>query len=388
MNLQEVTTPQHEKLFVKMAISHYKGCKNWIRPIDQDIYNVFDKKKNKLFRDQKANAMRWLLMDNGKIIGRIAAFIHPKTSFRGSMNVGGIGFFECVDDQEAANLMFNASVEWLKAQGMEAIDGPINFGERNAFWGLLVHGFDIEPVYQMNYNYDYYQKLFEDFGFQLYFKQFSYGLPLFIDRPKKYQERAAIIRSNPRYSFRHVEKDKLDQYADDFYEIYNKAWSGHKGVPALSRKQAQMMMKKMKPMIVDYLMWFAYYDNEPAAMYINLPELNQYFKHVNGKIDLLGKLKILYHKLAKTNRKFYGIVFGVIPEQQAKGLDSAIIMAADDHIKQYPQWQDIELTWIGDFNPKMMRIAENLGSDVIKTHHTYRYLFDRNAEFERHPIIG
>ena len=114
-----------------------------------------------------------------------------------------------------------------------------------------------------------------------------------------------------------------------------------------------------------------------------LPELNKYFKYVNGKMNWFGKLKFAYHRWRKTCRKVFGFVFGVIPDFQGKGVEGSIVIAANAVVQPTLRWDDIELTWIADFNPKMMKVAENLGARIIKTHATYRKLFDETKEFKR-----
>jgi hypothetical protein len=83
----------------------------------------------------------------------------------------------------------------------------------------------------------------------------------------------------------------------------------------------------------------------------------------------------------------FGVVFGIIPDHQKKGLEGAIIQAAADHIQPMDRYDYFEMNWIGDFNPKMMHIAESVGGKKIKTHHTYRKLFDENQPFKRAPIM-
>src|SRR5439155_571400 len=135
--------------------------------------------KNNAFRFGEAE--RWIVGDgNGKLIGRIAAFTNKKYKNKGDdVPVGGMGFFECIDDQEAANLLFDTAKDWLQQRGMEAMDGPINFGERDRWWGLVTQGFQ-EPLYCMNYNPPYYSTLFEHYGFRNFFNQVCFGL-----NPKK-----------------------------------------------------------------------------------------------------------------------------------------------------------------------------------------------------------
>jgi len=371
--------------FIQAGVTPYRNDPNFIRPLNKDINGVFDKKKNRFFRHGEAE--RWLLQDNQEtVIGRTAAFINDKTARQGDFPAGGMGFFECIDNKDAATALFDTGRDWNAARGMEAMDGPVNFGERQQFWGLLVDGFT-PPAYQMNYNPAFYQKLFEDYGFQMYFNQYTYGMKVHDQRPEKYYKSSETITSDPDYTFRHVEMDKLDKYAEDFRQIFNEAFSKHAG-RTMSSPAAKKMMASMKPIIVDYIMWFGYHKERPIAFFINIPDINQYFKHVNGKMDLLGKAKFLWHsKIHRTVKKFIGVVFGVVPEYQGKGVEGAIIIAGHNGIAPTMKWFDIELQWIGDFNPKMMRVADNLGAEIEKTHITYRYLFDSKRSFERHPIF-
>ena len=371
-----------------MPVRLYKGEACWIRPLDQDIEAVFDPKKNKFYRH--GETIRWILQDNnGAIIGRVAAFINRKLSNKEKQPTGGMGFFECINDQKAANFLFDACKEWLAARGMEAMDGAINFGERDRWWGLLAEGYHIEPNYCMPYTFPYYLQLFETYGFQLYFKQYTYGRKV-VERglPEKVQLKADRLMENPNYEFRSIDKKNLDKYADDFRLVYNAAWVKHKGVGEMTKVQADSIMKKLKPIMDPKIIWFGYYEGQPISFFINLPELNQIFKHLNGKLNWWGKLQFLYHKLRKTNKKMFGLVFGVVPAHQGKGIESAMAIAATKYVwTSKSPYVDYEMNWIGDFNPKMMRLVEDIGADIHKVHHTYRYLFDRSKPFERCPII-
>lgn len=386
MQIQEVHSDTEKRLFIEMPIQIYKGNNVYVRPIDADIEKVFDPNKNKFF--SQGECTRWILWndDKSQVIGRVAAFINRK-NVKEEYPVGGMGFFECINDTNASFLLFDTCREWLKQRGMQAMDGPINFGERNNWWGLLIDGFDERPTYMMNYQLPYYKDLFDAYGFQIYFYQYSYGLIVQQARPEKYVRLWKTLKTNKDYEFTYAKKNNLRKYAMDFREILNQAWKNHDGFKEMSEEQAMKIMNAMKPIMVEHLMQFAYYKGRPIAMYISIPELNQYFKHVNGKLNWLGKLKFLWYSKTMKYQKFVGIVYGVIPEFQGKGLEGMMVMNLHDYIHDKNWWKDIELTWIGDFNPKMMRVAELLGSKIIKTHVTMRYQFDRDRPFERCPII-
>ena len=137
MTIIEVKSAAHVKLFHQIPFEIYKKDSNWIPHIKQDIEKVFNEKENKFFRHGEAT--RWLLKnDKNMYVGRIAAFINSKKAFSEKQPTGGIGFFECINCNDASFKLFETAKNWLKVRKMEAMDGPINFGERDRYWGLLV----------------------------------------------------------------------------------------------------------------------------------------------------------------------------------------------------------------------------------------------------------
>ncbi len=121
---------------------------------------------------------------------------------------------------------------------------------------------------------------------------------------KKDLDRHAAIAGNTDFYAKHIKKNKLEKYADDFTEVYNKAWAGHGGLKQMNKEQVMLMFKKMKPVMDERIIWFAYYKNDPIAMFVNLPDLNQWFKHLNGKFGLLQKLIFLWMQKFRPNKKF------------------------------------------------------------------------------------
>ena len=388
MQIIPVTDSSTAKAFLQVAVELYKDDPKWIRPLDKDINEVFDPKKNKAFRF--GEIIRWILEDDdGKLIGRIAAFVNKKYKNKGDdVPVGGIGFFECTNNQDAADLLLDNAKHWLIQRGMEGMDGPINFGERDRWWGMVTSGHS-EPLYCMNYNPQYYVTLFENYGFNIFFNQVCFGLHPKAELKQKMFDRHRAFADDPDFYSRHIDKNDLEKFAADFTIVYNKAWAGHGGLKQLAKEQVIVMFKKMKPVMDERIIWFAYYKNEPIAIFVNLPDLNQWFKYLHGKFGLLQKLKFLWVKKFKPNKKFNGLVFGVIPEWQGKGVDAFIVVESAKVIQSpVVPYTEYEMQWIGDFNPKMINIAESLG-ETFRSRNlvTYRYLFDRTKEFKRHPIL-
>ncbi len=389
--LEEVGSKSTAREFLDLPKRLYRGNRNWVCPLDNDIESVFDPGKNKKFAHGKA--IRWIARDeSGRVCGRIAAFYNTDDAAIEEQPTGGIGFFEAEDDGDLANLLFDAAREWLAANGMEAMDGPVNFGSRDAWWGLLVDGFEFQPLYTNPYNPPYYIKLFENYGFRNYFNQYTYNRKLATGAlNQSVYDRVKRLEESPGYRFEHIDIRNLEQVAEDFRMIYNKAWVQHSGVKPLDREDARKMMKSMKPIIDERLIYFAYFNDEPIGFFIMVPDLNRVIGRFGGKLNLINKIRLwVMLKLTHKADRIFAIIFGVAPEFHGKGIESGIIHRFEQEIaKGDMPYNSLELAWVGDFNPIMMRMVENyVLATKHKIHVTYRYLFDRNKEFKRAPRIG
>ena len=390
MKLIEVNNKKLNKEFHKVPFIIYKNDKNWIPHLRQDIDKIFDQKKNKLFQ-MGGQAIRWILMgDNGELIGRVATFINPKTIDVDphKLRVGGMGFFECINNQDAANLLFNTCKTWLQKRDVVGMDGSINFGERNEFWGVLVENFTDPPIYQLNYNPSYYKTLFQNYGFQVYFNQILFSRYIHDVLPAHYERSYKIVMRNPKFEIKTIEGISLEKVAEYFRIVYNGAWATHKGFKEMKPETAQKIMQSLKPIINPQIIVFVYYDKKPIAFYVNIPELNEVFKYVNGNFNWLGKIKFLYYNWAKPPKTMVGIVFGVIKEYHGKGIDAALIKWYLDNIVNIAGYNKTVFAWVGDFNPKMINVSKSLGGKEYRKLSTYRFLFDPNIMFERHPVIN
>jgi hypothetical protein len=386
MTIIEVQEKKTIKAFHKVPRIIYKNDPNWIPHIERDIEKKFQTETNKYYNGH--NAKRWILKDGeDQLIGRISAWVQDKYVDKYKQPTGCIGFFECINDQEAADLLFDTAKIWLKQNGVEAMDGPVNFGERDQFWGLLVKNFTDPNTYAMNYNPEYYVKLFETYGFSVYYNQFMYHRSTTDPAQDIFVEKSEEMRKDPKFECRNVRGLKSKRVAKDFLTVYNDGW-GHtrKNFKKMELKVARKIMKSFKPIYDPDIMLFAYYDKRPIGMYINIPELNQIFKYVNGKLNLIGKLKFVFYRKFRKPHTMYGLVFGVAHDFHGKGVEGALIKCAEEMIVPLNRYSDTVLTWIGDFNPKMMKVCENLGAKQYRTFSTYRYLFDRSLSFERATI--
>lgn len=378
--------------FLELPKRIYKNTAEWVCPFDSSIEAVFDPAKNKLFQD--GEAIRWVAYNaEGECVGRIAAFYDKTHAYSYEQPTGGCGFFEAIDDQELANIMFDASRDWLKERGMEAMDGPVNFGSRDAWWGLLVEGYEYQPLFENPYHLPYYKALFENYGFKNYFNQNTYLWRVYADDVSEVvHERVNRLMSTPGYRFAPIGKEDLYSAVEKVRTIYNKAWSLFTGVQPMELEDARRMADTMRPIIDRNLIWFAYYNDEPIGFFIMVPDLNRLIGKYNGKFGIVNKLRMMWDlKVRKKCDRVFAIVFGITPEFQGKGVESGFMKAMLENYVRTPKndYRTIELAWIGDFNPVMNRMVENyVCARKHKMHTTYRYLFDREKEFTRCPRVG
>lgn len=391
-SLTEVCDKRTEKEFLKVADIIYKDDPNWVHPLDNDILNVFNPKKNERFNG--GEAIRWVLKDGNQYIGRIAAFYNNEDAAREPQPTGACGFFECINSQEAANYLFDTAREWLKSKGMEAMDGSVNFGDRMTWWGVLKEGFT-KPCYGMNYNKPYYADLFENYGFQCWFNQITYlrELKEEVVMPQALHEKANRLFENPEYHFSTFKKKQPEKMARDIMSVYNSGWADFEGVKLLDFDHAMAMVNSMGALVDEDVLYMAYHNDKPIGFFVMVPDLNQMIYDFKGKFGLLQKLKILYRLKTKKVNNLEGLIFGVASEYQGRGVEAAMIRQFEIYTQKQraegkEQYKTLQMCWIGDFNPVMMRMCESYVVSVkYKRHITYRFLFDREKEFTRCPNI-
>ena len=386
MRIIEVNDKESRKEFIRFPKELYKNDPYWVCPLDNEVESVFDPLRNPEF--SHGEATRWILKDeNNKTIGRTAGFIDHIRSKTNNQPTGGMGYFEVIENKDAAFMLFDTAKEWLSSRGMEAMDGPINFGENDINWGLLVDGF-MQQGFGMPYHKKYYRDFFEQYGFKKYFEQYSYhrtvrgpgkDIEMFPERMIKI---ADWLSKRPGYSFRHFEQKDSRCYINDLVEIYNSTWSVFKeDFTPLDPAFLEENFKKTKAFLDEELIWFAYFNDKPVAFFILYPDLNQIIKYFRGKMHLWNIIRFVYFRATHKMTRMRAVAGGVNPSHQNSGIESAIFLQLYNVFKRKRWYKELELSWVGDFNPKMIAIYEALGAQKAKTHYTYRYLINKDLQF-------
>lgn len=361
----------------------YRGNPQFVYPLRQDIESILSERNAAFTRD---NLRRWVVFDGARRpVGRIAAFIDESRNEELPLPVGGIGFFESIDDDEVAEMLFSAAEDWLRQKGMQAVDGPINFGERDKFWGLLVRGW-YRPIYQETYNPPYYQRLFEDRGYQPH-EQCLTMRGIVAEFPgERLGKLAGRVRERYGLYTRQINKGNLVQSAHDFAEAYNAAFNHWPYFKPLTGDDILPTFREMKPIMDPHLTCLAYNkDDRPIGLAGLIPDINCFLGGVEGKLDWKGLPRFLWRlKFQKKPRNCKGVAFGIVGEYQRMGvyplMVDAMFQSGNRHTSR--TYRYVDMATIRGHNQVMVKTCEQMNTRIHRVHLAYRKALVPEARWE------
>ncbi len=360
------------------AVSYYIYAKDphWIAPLEDDVRKVFTSENNKAFQEGKARL--WVLYNDNKPIGRIAAFIDRKRNEELNTKDGGIGFFECVNNKKAANMLFEVAEQYLSTEGMTSIDAPINFGERDKFWGLLIKGW-AAPLYQENYHPFYYRAMIESRGYQPHEQIFTFGGDLQNIPIERNLRLATMVRKRYGIQSRAIRKNDLKNEAHFLADVYNAAFADKPHFKHITGKQFYQMIKPLKPVMDPKLIAICFAGQQAVGFCALMPDLNQALKFAKGKLSW-WKLPLFFYKLKKGKHKTVkGVAFGIHPDFRNKGVfpEMANFMSLVDDRYNIRTYSTLGLATIRGGNYKMLKsTAASLNVQVNRVHLSYQKRLD------------
>lgn len=371
LNAIEVGDKRSEEMFLDVPEAFFHRDPNWIPAIRSEISSIFNSLINPYLKH--GDARRWIVVNkSGEVLGRIAAFINFKKMYDEDKKVGCIGFFECVNNREAAFLLFDTAIQWLvERYQVVAVDGPVNFGENDKYWGLLIKGFT-PASYGMNYNPPYYQNFFETYGFKIQYKQLTSYVDLQKPLPERFNKIAEKVIGNKQYSFKPFRYRERESFINDFVLVYNQAWASFKNFHPMDVEVVRKSLDEMKPIMDENIIWFVYADNKAAGLLLAVPDVNEILKYAGGRFNWWGKCKLMFYKHWKGFSCLRVIVMGVVPDFQQRGLESGMIVHAYKEAMKNHHYKHVQLAWVGDFNDKMIAIHKAMGAAEDKQHATFR----------------
>lgn len=362
-----VRSARELKRFVELPWDLYRGDPNWVPPLKRQVATLLTPGKHPYWEFSEREL--FLLRQGKRTVGRIAAIVDGNSNEYQREKAGVWGFFECIDDQEAGNLLFNAAGQWLRDKGMEYMHGPFN-PSTNYEVGMLVKGGGMPPVLMMTYNPGYYPALVEGSGQakekDLFAFRFNRGHQL----PEWVTRIASRLVSKGEVAIRHIDMKRLGEEVVLMNRLYRAAWADNWGFVPATDAEIAIQAKELKSIIEPSLAFFLYYGEEPVGVGVILPDANPLLKEFNGKIGITAPYKLFRHgsKIVGTRC----LLFGVKPRYHQMGVP---LVALDYIMKQsgaFPQYKHIEMSWTLEDNHGINDLLEDFGGDLYKRYRIYR----------------
>jgi hypothetical protein len=363
-------------LFHSFPFQIYENYPAWIPPFRFEIEKIFDPEKNPFF--EKGECERYLMFDGDRVAARFAVMNHSEKDTVFNPPLGGFGFLEMTDHQDVADHIIQFVKEWHAKRGYVAFRGPVNFGENDNFWGLLVENFEEPPIYGMFYHPPYYKTLLENTGAVKLDDHWSYKRKFSEPLPERLVKITNRIESRPGVYLRPIDLKNLKQDAEAIRNIYNQAWSEQDIVDRehefteLTRETVNNMVKQLKQIMIPESVLIAFVNGEPAAFIVSIPDLNEISAQTKGLMKWWHLPKIF--SIKKRATRLRTIVFGTVPKFRKLGMEALVFVRGIQMThKAAPQLDYLEGVWVSEKNWLMQRSLEALGCYHHKTHRTYRW---------------
>lgn len=354
--------------FLKFSYLVYEKDPNWVAPLLLDSYMVLSS-KNPFFNHAKIQL--WMAYRDKKPIGRIAAILDEHHNIYHNDRAVFFGFFECLPDPEVASKLFDRVCQWAKLCGMKRVIGPMN-PNTNEVCGLLIDGFDSRPIFMMPYNPQYYPELIERAGFQKLKDLLAYRIELNEGLLQRLDRIAAICRHrHPGLTFRHVDRSQIDQELKLIMAIYNTAWEDNWGFVPMTHEEIGFLAKRLKPIFQEQFVWLALDGNQPVGFLLGMPDLNEPFYMLKGRLFTPAILKALPYFLGKKHPKAGRVLtLGIRREWRNRGIESVLL--SETLKRALPLgYKYAEASWILEDNWPMRKILESFGANLYKTYRLY-----------------
>lgn len=362
-----ITTDVEKKEFINFPYSHYEDDEYWVPPLLMEQKKLLNPQKNPFYKN--AEIALFNAEHEGKPAGRLAAIIDHRYNDYHNAKTGFFGFFECIDRQSTADLLFRVAEDWLRDRGMADVLGPANPSMMDEI-GILVEGFDKYPSIMMPYHKSYYDELLKGSGYEKEMDLLTYLVTQdSVDRDRANRAMEIVKKRLPSISIRKIKLKKIKEEVKIIREIFNSAWKNNWGFIPLSSEEFDALAKDLKTIVDPDFAHIAEIDGKPVAFSVALPDYNQIFRGMNGKLLPFGWLKILIKK--NKIDKVRTALMGVIPEYQGRGIDVLLHREAIENGLVEGVYSS-EVGWILENNVQMVRVAEKIGGTLDKRYRMYK----------------
>lgn len=385
--IEKVTGDASLKQFIDFPHTLYAKDPNYVPELYLSQKALLDRRKHPFF--QHATAEYWLAraVDNGGILGRIAAVKNDYYNEFSGKNDGFWGFFEVIEDYEVARSLLDTAITWLKGQGFSTAVGPVNFST-NESCGLLVDNFSEPPYTLTTYNPPYYVDFLERYGLETYTDLLSYQLTTDTFKADAIVAAQKLIErlAERGVSIRTLNMKQYDAEIDRFLKIYNASWHENLGFVPMTDAEVRQMGKDMKMIIDPNLVFFAEKDGEVIGAALTIPNVNEVLINIrHGRLFPLGIVKLLWG--LKRIKSVRVIALGILPEFRRMGLDVCLYVKTYEAARKKGVTM-AEASWILEDNVPMNRALERIGGKVYRRHRLYQKAIVSSQNTSHHAATG
>ena len=375
---EKITTPRQIDAFHELPFRIYADSPAWRPPFRFEVENVFDPKQNDFFL--KGTCERYLVYQGGEVVARFAVMNNPEKDEKLEPKMGGFGFLELFNDRDLAAEVIQFCSDWHKKRGYSAMRGPINFGENDNFWGLLVDNFNEPPIYGMWYHLPYYRTLLEQTGGVKLDDQFSYKFMFDQPLPERLVRISNRIEQREGLTVRPIDDSNLIAEAHYIREIYNEAWADQEIMEReqefteLTEETVIDMVNQLKPVLMKEGVPMIFVDSKPSSFVVSVPDLNQLSRETGGTLKWWQLWRLLFFR--RRVKRLRVVAYGTVPQYRRLGMEALAFKKGIEWLKEsYPNLDYFEAAWISEKNWLMQRSVEALGCVHHKTHRTYKWEF-------------
>ncbi|MGD0756122.1 MAG: hypothetical protein ABR927_13795 [Bacteroidales bacterium] len=367
MEIRSVITKSDLKKFIQFPYKLYKNDPVWIPPLRVEQYGQFDSRRNPTL--DHCEYSLFLLIDNHEVIGRIAAFIDTLALETWKEPVGLFGYYECIDDKKASEMLMECAATWLRNKGMTVMRGPWSFVSQE--WGLVIEGFVPSPVIMAPFNPPYYEKHMESFNLHkikdllIYYMSVKEGYSI----PDRIMTMTNDVAHRYHIHVRQVDMKHYDKDVQNVIDLSNRSLINNWGYTLVTKAEAEAVARDLKPILQPKGVIFAEdSENKPVGFAIALPDVNRLLKGLNGRLFPIGWLKLMFGLPRLRNYRLFAL--GVIPEYHGKGIDSLLYKALCESLYTSDTW--MEINYVLEDNAPMNNAINKLNAKPLRRYRIYQ----------------
>ena len=366
MKIEQISNKKDLDDFIRFPWRVYQGNPNWVPPLLSEMKFVLSE-KNPFFKH--AEAAYFIARRNGNVVGRVAAILDLNHINIHNEQAGFFGFFECLPDPVIAHDLLDAAAAWLKERDIEIMRGPMN-PSVNDECGFLLEGFDSPPMIMMTYTPAYYLEYMEQCGLVKAKDLYAYlSVIADVSTGRRLERLATAIKEKIQgLVIRPANMKNFRQELDAVKDIYNSAWSHNWGFVPMTDEEIESMAKRLKPLIVPELLIMVEVEGRPAAFYMAVPDYNQVFRRMNGKLGPVQMIKFLWY--SRTISDIRVLTMGVKEEYRKKGLEGLLYLESFKAATR-KGYKRAEMSWVLEDNILMQKGCEFMGGRLYKKYRIY-----------------